>query len=389
MAQEKQAMALGLQMEENSAMITYYNSSMRDPVTPEPGDDREAAHSVPKMTPDIWKAACGMGRPIELLRDFLKESFEKILHSRDYSTVRIMVTVPKLEKLLAERIPQALMMLGVERRNIYLQDYLSSFYFYAVHQKKELWNADVALLEYRDQTMTGHVLHIEPTKPTAIARIELAGSQLLDDKARDGREDADWDKERDRLFFELLKKVFERRTVVTCYLIGDYFSQDWAVRSYQYLCQTRHVFQGHNLYTRGACYAAMERCQLARSQDILFLGADVLKENFHIRMRVRGREMDVPLISAGVNWYEAHHECEFIPDDQTSLTIWTKPMSGGEEVAHLMRLRRFPARNNRATRLRMTMYFTSPDCCCVEVEDLGFGGFYRSTGQKWKRKIYL
>ena len=85
-------------------------------------------------------------------------------------------------------------------------------------------------------------------------------------------EEADWNKERDRLFFELLKKLFERRTVTVSYLIGDYFSKSWAERSIQYLCFKRHAYQGQNLYSKGACYAAMERAGLIAERGILFGG---------------------------------------------------------------------------------------------------------------------
>ena len=53
----------------------------------------------------------------------------------------------------------------------------------------------------------------------------------------------------------------------------------------------------------------------------------------------------------------------------------------------MMRLVGLPHRPARATRVRMTIYFSAPGCCHIEVEDLGFGEFYRSTGMVWKREI--
>jgi hypothetical protein len=37
----------------------------------------------------------------------------------------------------------------------------------------------------------------------------------------------------------------------------------------------------------------------------------------------------------------------------------------------------------------MTLYFTSQKKCTVEVEDLGFGGFYPPSGRVWKREIRI
>ena len=279
--------------------------------------------------------------------------------------------------------------LGVPRKNIYVQDYRSSFFYYAVNQKRELWSGDVALLEYSEEEslITGSVLHIDRSTTPALVTVKTAATQVMDQSVRGNRNDREWDSERDRLFYELLGKVFERRNVTTSYLIGDYFDRSWAPRSFQYLCFHRHAFQGRNLFTRGACYAAMERAGQLSLPGLLFLGADIIRENMGIMMRIRGRETYYPVVSAGVNWYEAHHSCEFIPDGETRISFITKPMTGGDEVSHVLRLTGFPDRPNRATRLRLTVYFTSADCCVTEVEDLGFGGFYKPSGKTWKREI--
>ena len=71
------------------------------------------------------------------------------------------------------------------------------------------------------------------------------------------------------------------------------------------------------------------------------------------------------------------------------MTILTTPADGGETVAHVLRLDHFPERENRATRLRLTVYFTAQNRCEIEVEDLGFGGFHPSTGRVWKRQVIL
>ena len=128
---------------------------------------------------------------------------------------------------------------------------------------------------------------------------------------------------------------------------------------------------------------------MIRQPDILFLGTHMVRENLGMNMRINGKEVYYPIISAGVNWYEAHHECVFIPDNEDRITLISKPMTGGEEVERILRLDHFPDRPNRATRLRMTVYFASAGCCVLEVEDLGFGGFFASEGLRWKREIHF
>lgn len=385
MIEEKRDLVLGLQLCKDYAQLTYYNNTMKEPATVSMNGDSDS-YLLP-VKPEEWKSAMEKDGSLEPLKALFGRCLERVKSLGEIKDVRIMVTVPKLEEPLDERLPKALEELGIERKYIFLQDYKSSFYYYTVNQKRELWTGDVALLEYEEDTMVGYVLHVDKSTKPALVTVEKAASQRLDERIRDGRAQEAWDKERDRLFFELLKRVFERRNVTSSYLIGDYFDKSWAERSFQYLCYHRHAFQGKNLYTKGACYGAMERMGMIALPELLFLGADIVHENLGMNMRVRGKEMYYPIITAGVNWYEAHHVCEFIPDGEESINIITKPMTGGQEVNHILRLTDFPERPNRATRLRMTVYFVSALRCRVEVEDLGFGGFYRPSGKKWTREI--
>ena len=387
MIEEKRDLILGLQLCENCVQLTYYNNTMKEPATLS-ADGEKDSYLFP-VKPEEWAAATEKEKPNRELKELFSRCLDRVKTLGKMEDIRIMVTVPELVSPLDERIPSTLEEMGIERKYIFLQDYKSSFYYYTVNQKRELWSADVALLEYEEDTMNGYVLHVDKSTKPALVTVEKAASQKMDESVRDGRPEEEWNRERDRLFFELLKKVFERRNVTTSYLMGDYFDKSWAERSFQYLCYHRHAFQGKNLYTKGACYGAMERMGVITLPDLLFLGEDIIHENLGMNMRIRGKEMYYPIITAGVNWYEAHHVCEFIPDNETSITIITKPMTGGQEINHILRLTDFPRRPNRATRLRMTVYFVSAHRCKVEVEDLGFGGFFRPSGKKWKREITL
>ena len=384
----KKQMAVGLAFSEDRLQISCCSGS-GEPVSP--GDEKDTEAGV--LLPDILKEAFADGdlpeETEQALGTFLSGQLQRLVPEKDFALLRVMVTLRTLDRRWWELIPKALQKLGIERRNIFLQDYQSSFFYYAVNQKKELWNGDVALLTYEDGDMVGYVLTIDRSKSPALARVQEAARQGMTDAQRDGRNDEDWDRERDRLLFELLKKVFERRNVVTVYVVSPYYSRSWAERSFQYMVQHRHAFQGENLYTRGACYGAMERAGMLRMPELLFVGADVVQDNLGMYLRVRGKQIYYPLVTAGISWYEAHHECELIPDGEEAITIVSRPMEGGEEVTRLLRLKDFPSRPRRATRLRLTVYFTSPTCAAIEVEDLGFGGLFRASGRKWARKIFL
>ena len=418
MIQATNELILGIELNEAYAQMTYYHQTVREPVTLGLNSDTEqllipmALRQSANGQWQIWdgkpqleseepdqvrisdlyrkiedKEAQEIEAASELLAVYFKVCLGKLKLLTQNTKIHIMVTVRRLTEYWSSLIVKALEKNGVDRKQIYMQDYLSSFYYYTVNQKKELWYQDVALLEMEKDTIQGYVLHIDRRMRPAIARVEKVASQSVDDTVRAGRSDQDWKKEKDRLFFELLKKVFERRTISVSYLMGDYFNKSWAERSIQYLCYKRHAFQGQNLYSKGACYAAMERAGLIAKRDIIFSGQDMVEHNIGMEVRIRGKETYYPIVSAGVNWYEIHHVCEFILNDEREIRIISHPMEPGDGVVHSMRLVGLPQRPPRATRIRLTIYFTSPAKCHVEAEDLGFGGFYKPSGVVWTREI--
>ncbi len=414
MIQATNELVLGMELNEQYAQITYYHSSVKEPMTLGASSDSEHALLPMGLRQDrqgnwhLWDGRSGDGitdlyrkiagreplvcggksyEPQELLAIYFRRCLAKLKLASQDVTLHIMVTVRTLDDLWSAVIVEALERVGLDRKQIYIQDYCSSFYYHTINQKKELWYQDVALLTYEDEAIVGQVLHIDRSTRPAIAMVNEVARQPMGRDVRGGRSDSEWKKEKDRLFFELLKKVFERRNVSASYLMGDYFNKSWAERSIQFLCYRRHAFQGRNLYSKGACYAVMERVGMIEDHGIIFGGRDMIERNLGMEMRIRGKETYYPLVSAGINWYEAHHVCEFILDGEREIRVVSQPMTEGESIVHVMRLPGLPFRPDRGTRVRMTVWFSSSSCCHIEVEDLGFGGLYRSSGLSWKRAI--
>ena len=386
--EDENSILIGIQMSAEGAQITWYHSTLPEPQTLSlPGEGEDGLMKVPS---EAWKGAMRGGRfGTQALSRFLSGLIGTIPGQKQVKDLRIAITVPSLTQELSDHLAQALEDLGVERRNVFLQDWRTSFYYYVVSMRRELWSGDVAFLRVKNQQMVGNILHIDRTVKPGVVTIEEIASADVSDRARGDMNDEDWDRERDRRLYELLGRLFERRTVTTSYLYGNYFDRSWAQRSFQYLTFRRHAFQGQNLFSKGACYCAMARLGFAKMPDLLFMGVDQISEDIGIRIRVRGKEQYQVLIPAGLNWYEAHCQIDMIPDNEKSVTLLTSPAEGGETVSHILRLDHFPERENRATRLRMTIYFTSRNRCEVEVEDLGFGGIHPPTGRVWKRQVIL
>ena len=386
--EDEKSTLIGIQISAEGAQVTWYDPSLEEPQTLSlPGEGEDGLISVPA---DAWKGALRGGRfGMQSLGKYMTRLIGMVPGSPSMETLRVCVTVPNLTQEMGEHLIACLEDLGIERKNLFLQDWRTSFYYYVVSMKKELWSGDVAFIRVRNMQMEGSILHIDRTVRPWVVTIQETATADVSDRARGKRSEEDWNKERDRIFYEFLGKLFERRNVTTSYLYGKYFDRSWAERSFQYLTFRRHAFQGQNLFSKGACYSLMIRLGLRQIPDMLFMGVDMVTHNIGMRLRVKGREQYQVLIPAGVNWYEAHSRIEMIPDGESSVTILTTPMEGGETVGRVLRLDHFPDRKNRATRLRMTIYFSSAHRCELEVEDLGFGGITPSSGRVWKRQVIL
>jgi len=192
----------------------------------------------------------------------------------------------------------------------------------------------------------------------------------------------------DELFLQTIRNYFSGRTIGAVYLIGDGFNGGWFEKSKQFLLMGRHVFQGKNLYSKGACYCALDKYSPKEiNRTHIFLGKDKLKANTGLKMRVNGSEEYVVLVDAGETWYDSENTLEFILEDGNTVDIIVTPLDGGRQRIEEISLTGLPKRPGRATRLRLEASFESDIKMHVKISDLGFGEFYMSSGKVWERDI--
>ena len=72
-------------------------------------------------------------------------------------------------------------------------------------------------------------------------------------------------------------------------MVGDGFDQEWAQRSTPYLCRNqRHVFYGNNLYVKGACYGAKEKCGEENLKGYLYISSSLVRKNVSMEVVTGG-----------------------------------------------------------------------------------------------------
>ncbi len=375
---------IGLDLEKEYSQISYYSDSTGEPESVSIAENQDK-YLIP--TPEGLLAENGKDQT-EALAEFLKKCLGYLNPSMQMDEVYMMVTMREVRQPWIGRIRDAAQMLGIQRENLFLQSYRESFFYYVLNQKKELWFHASALFEYHQSHISSWLMKIDNRTKPALVRV-LPGEKVELGYAS-GRSSQEWDARRDQKFLELIQNTFREEVVSSTFLIGDSFDKTWAVESLQYLCKKRHVFQGRNLYTKGACYAMCRKLHIGKNLDsYLYESEDMVEYNIGMQMDIRGQQTDYMLISAGINWYEAQCSCELLLKEGKELVLYARSLRGSDAASFSITLDGLPDRPPKTTRLRLYLEFESASACRVTIKDLGFGEFFPSSGLTWESVLHL
>ncbi len=286
----------------------------------------------------------------------------------------LIITVPHISKSLARVMDAAFKYIGLGEGQVYLQSFDESFYSHTFFQKPEVFSRDVGLFCFTGDEVQYCRLHLDQRTRPAIVTVGDNAYEILSKN----------EEERDRQFEAFINENTAKSEFSSFFLVGSGFDRKWAKNSLLLLCRAgRKVFYGSNLFAKGACYAAYEKSHPLRLRHMLFLGKDLVRKNIGIELRAEGIAMYYPLITAGVNWFDAENSCDIILDDTDSIVFRTSRLEDGKRISYAMPLPGLPKRPPKATRLHIDIKFENANRCVVRVEDMGFGDIFPSSGRTW------
>lgn len=313
--------------------------------------------------------------PVALLTLFLKRSLGLLSQVTNAERIgALMITCEELDKRMLEVLTTATEGLHLKTDNICFQSHVESFYYYNLYQPEDLWRRKTILCEYAQDSIQAYCMECNRHTTPVVAYMEE-------------REFPFPVPESDAKMLEIAEKLCENQMISSVYLIGEEFSEEWMKDSLRYLCKGRRVFQGNNLFSKGACYGMMERISPGENgKNYVFLGKDKLKSNIGMKILRNGEESYCALLDAGINWYEAKNTMEFYLLEGRAVEILITSLTGkGNRIARMV-----PEELQEGiTRLRISVEMTDDTHLKVELEDLGFGTFRAATHHIWKEEIEL
>ena len=265
--------------------------------------------------------------------------------------------------------------LGLKNTEIFMQDYRESYYGYMLYQPSDLWLYGSVLMDYRGNSLK--LLRLENNKNTTPIVVYISGEEYSF-------------RGEDIELLELAQELFGEERISSVYLIGEKFAGGWMKESLKYLCDGRRVFQGNNLYSKGACFCLQEKMRTSEAGKLyVFLGQDKLKANVGMKVLKRGEEAYFALLDAGIDWFEIDYECEVYLQDENCLELMVTPLIHTAVKRIEIPLEGLGLKEGESTRVYLHFTLLNEKVLCVEVEDLGFGCFRTPAETKWKHEITL
>lgn len=331
--------------------------------------------------------------PVDLLALFIKKCLSLLaLVAPMEKVAAIVITVEDPDTRMIQVLNQVVSILRIKPEKVHFQSHPESAYHYVLQQSRDLWSRDVLILEIQGDLLK--LLRFKRNLHTSPMVV------LMDEKVYDGFGSGDYPegsaaqeleyKKKDQALLRHLTEQCNENYVSCIYLLGDGFQEQWCKESLKYMCRNRRVFQGSNLFSKGACYGAREKLVVSEVEGKhVFLGKDKLKSNLGMRVMREGEDAYMALLDAGKNWYEVSKECDLILDNEDTIQMQVTPVDGKKVRELQFYLDGCPKRPPRATRIHMEVRMLSETRLYVKVTDLGFGEFFPASGMEWVSEIDL
>lgn len=302
----------------------------------------------------------------------------------------MIITVASLDGRMVDVVDRLASSLPIPKEKIIIQTYEESIFYYLIHQPSELWDFEVAVFDYSNPFLRTYELWMNRGCSPVVAFVDRADfPEIQMPEPMMGSEESKEKAARlDEMILRISHDYFAGKSIGTVFLLGEGFEGGWCDKTLNFLCMGKRVFQGRNMYSKGACYCAKDKiapCQL--NKDYVFLGPDKLKFNLGIRMITSGKEEYLAVADAGENWYDSGATYEFVLGDTNTVPLVVTPLDGKGAYNIEVELTGLVQRPKRASRMRLNVNFENEKRLKIEVEDLGFGEFFPSTGRKWEKII--
>lgn len=320
--------------------------------------------------------------PVALLALFFKRSMGLLFTAVGMDKITgLMITCHNLDVEDTKVVEQIVNIAKLKVDTVICQSHVESFYYYLLGQQPELLEKRTVLFQRQGTNLVSIVMECNPLTTPRVVYSSV--KELEFPFFKEGLPE-----EIDRELAYQIATQLKGTQADAVYLIGEEFMEEKIPETLEVLCRICRVFQGNNLYSKGACVAMQENLYLPSDlgKSFVYLGREKLKANVGMHLLKQGEESYLALLDAGSNWFEAKKTIELYVKDQNTIEIATVSLVGKENVNQTITLEGLA---EGISRIRLQAYMDQPDEIVIEVSDLGFGELRPATEVVWTNRIIL
>lgn len=298
------------------------------------------------------------------------------------------------QRRVCEVLTKAVSELVGAKTRVYLQTRSESIYYFLMYQEESLYRQDVLVCDYQKDHLKTYFMKKHGNKAPFMMyteRREYPEMKILSDQ-----EGADKSRQLDETFCELLTDVEERYKFGLSYLLGDGFKGNWLDRSLDRLCYHGRVFQGNNLYSRGACYCLRQVLKpIPVLQEYVFVSSQDIAFDVGMYCHVQGirkesmRPQYIPIFEKGTPFKTCRRTLYLMPEGEKTLTLEVKALYRPQPLHIFLDISDFPNLKAGESKLKIDLEFTDCRTLTIFIEDIGLGTLMPGSKKTISRTIRL
>lgn len=298
---------------------------------------------------------------------------------------KVLITLDEVNPSVVEGLNKTFLELGYSKEDIKIISHSESFVYYVLNQNKDIWINKVYFLEFNRYDFSFRKLNVLKGRKPHVASVSV---ENLNDKmslkmAEDSPEAVD------RILADYLEEQLKKDVVSGVYLSGEGFYTDGWEKTLSILCRNRRVFRGNNLIVKGAAYGARECFYTPVLNQYLISCKGRTRVKVVMAVKYKERENTITLSNIGDYWYEARSKAECIMEKNTEAVFEIQDIMNHKNETFKIDLTEFPKRPPKTTRIEVDFRYVEENKFVIEIKDLGFGEFFKSSGMSIQKEVVI
>lgn len=325
----------------------------------------------------------------ELISKLVETVLMRLLDSSALDELgRLVIALKSVNREELDEVVGAIQDAGISRDKISVISHEEAFIHYMLSQDRKLTFNLVGLFDLSEEGLSFYRMRLL----RGAARFSaVADSSDLKEAFRIGiTKNESGSLIGDRLLTGAAKKCMGSDIYSSVLLTGKGFENTaWAKNFIDFVCKKRRVMYEAGLFAIGAALYADSLSRDEEDEYLIYCDTRT-RQSVSLGVSLGERQAKLILSPSGSPWYEVNAYAEVLPKGQNFIDIDIEPVERSKPKRTVrLELSNFPSRPDRCTRVAVEIRYPDVSTLDIEVEDMGFGEIYPSSGKSIKKTLKL